>query len=152
MALTANESGAWIKNNANVPRRFEQSVYERLLKAQKGDEPFGSIKKAIFSGMSDEQLKDYASSWGLTQIMGYNILEWEGWTLADIQNAERHYNGTLRLLWQFEHRFMLNPMKDFAEFFRCWNTGNPHGKTFDPNYVDNGLARMDTYSSLGESQ
>jgi len=31
---------------------------------------------------------------------------------------------------------------DFEPLFRCWNSGNPKGKTFDPQYVPNGLSRM----------
>jgi hypothetical protein len=82
--------------------------------------------------------------------MGYNVLPWEGWNLVDIQTPATHYKGTLRLLDEFARDFWLDPAKDFLEFFRCWNTGNPHGKTFDPNYADNGMARMDAYEELPE--
>ena len=37
---------------------------------------------------------------------------------------------------------------EFAELFRCWNTGRPNGKTFDPNYVQNGLRRIEIYRRL----
>lgn len=148
MALTGNEAGAWIKTNANVPSRSEESIYNRLIEAQKGGRPFGSIKASMLAGCTDSVIRDYASSWGLTQIMGYNVLPWVGWTLMDIQTPETHYKGTIRLLAEFERDFMLDPEKDFAEFFRCWNAGNPHGKTYDPNYVQNGLDRMTAYLAL----
>jgi len=36
----------------------------------------------------------------------------------------------------------------FEELFRCWNTGRPYGKTYDPAYVETGLRRMTIYREL----
>jgi hypothetical protein len=148
MALTANETGIYLVNNPDVPPRFEPAIYGQLLATQTTGKAFGSITQAMLMSVATDRLRQYASSWGLTQIMGYNVLPWEGWNLADIQNPETHYKATLRLLDEFARDFWLDPAKDFLEFFRCWNTGNPHGKTFDPNYADNGIARMEAYQSL----
>jgi len=52
------------------------------------------------------------------------------------------------MLNDFQRRFGLSA-SDAAGFFRCWNTGSPTGKTFDPMYVPNGLSRMAIYEALG---
>ena len=49
------------------------------------------------------------------------------------------------LLEEFMHRFQLLPT-EFERLFKCWNTGSPVGRTYDPNYVANGLARIAAYS------
>ena len=139
MALTAGETGQWIVTNPDVPHRFEQGIYEPLFDVQMGRRKnYGAITQPMLEG---KELRDYASSWGLTQILGYLTLAWNE-PLSMIQNPATHYNGTLRLLGEFERQFWLDPTKDFEEFARCWNSGSPHGKTYDPNYVSNLLARM----------
>ena len=149
MALTAGETGAWLIHNADVPARTEQAVYNHLLGVQNGTERnYGAITQADLTGRSD--LHDLASSWSLTQIMGYFCIPWKC-QLSEIQNPATHYNWTLRLLDEFEHSFWLDPAKDFMEFARCWNSGNPHGKTYDPNYAQNVVDRMEAYQSLGLS-
>jgi hypothetical protein len=142
MALTAGETGQWLINNAEVPIRFEPSIYAALLDVQRGSKKnYGEITTAMLASTADAELRDYASSWGLTQILGYITLAWKE-PLSLIQNPATHYNGTLRLLGEFERSFWLDPTKDFEEFARCWNSGSPHGKTYDPNYANNLIERM----------
>lgn len=146
LALTAGETGAWLIHNADVPPRFEAGVYEHLVNVQVGRErDFYNILQSKLVNRDD--LRDLASSWGLTQIMGYQILDWDC-PLSEIQNPPTHYKWALRLLDEFEHDYWLDPTKDFAEFARCWNSGSPHGKTFDPNYAQNVLDRMEALKSL----
>ena len=148
MALTAGETGAWLVHNPDVPSRFEPSIYQHLLDVQRGTKKnYGAITTAMLQPLTDAQLRDHASSWSLTQILGYMELGWKI-SLAEIQNPATHYNCTLRLLAEFTHSFWLDPEKDFAELFTCWNTGNPHGKTYDPAYVQNGLDRMEAWKSV----
>ena len=148
MALTAGETGAWLVHNPDVPSRFETSIYQHLLDVQWGTKKnYGAITTAMLQPLTDAQLRDHASSWSLTQILGYMALGWKI-PLAEIQNPATHYNCTLRLLGEFEHQYMLDPQKDFDRFFRCWNTGSPTGKTYDPAYVQNGLDRMEVWKSL----
>jgi len=144
MALTAGETGRWLIHNPDVPSRFEASIYSSLLDVQRGvRKNYGAITTAMLEPISEGGLRDYASSWGLTQILGYMTLAWKE-PLSLIQNPATHYNGTLRLLGEFENQYWLDPTKDFEEFARCWNSGSPHGKTYDPNYVQNLLNRMAT--------
>ena len=44
--------------------------------------------------------------------------------------------------------YRLDLGREFRELFCCWNTGRPYGKTFDPNYVENGLRRLRIYREL----
>ena len=53
---------------------------------------------------------------------------------------------------EFIEEYQLDPRREFAEMFCCWNTGRPHGRTYDPHYVENGLRRMQIYHQLGQIQ
>lgn len=102
-----------------------------------------------------QRLDELATSWGLTQIMGYHVLEWlsiPAWyrnvsDLHDGQDGEKNLRCAALLLVQFANQFSLDVSRDFAPLFHCWNTGSPTPKTFDPMYVPRGLARMNLYAS-----
>ena len=98
---------------------------------------------------SDEALRELATSWGLTQIMGYHMAGRAG-TPRDLFEPRFHFRVALQLLAQFAERYELNLARDFSEMFCCWNTGQPYGKTTDPNYVSNGLRRMELYRYVRE--
>ena len=89
----------------------------------------------------DEVLRQLASSWGYTQIMGYHMAGRAG-TVRDLLDAPFHFRLALQLLSEFAADYRLDPGHEFSELFCCWNTGRPYGKTFDPHYVENGLRRM----------
>lgn len=160
-ALVANESGG--KNDA---RRFEPKVLAALWEVLLGRKTnYGSIGRtellAFVSGAASpvfnppqslppdafQRVDGLASSWGLTQIMGYHVLG-TSHDLDDLRTPEPHLQFALRMLGGFAHEFSLDATKDFEELFRCWNTGRPDGQTFDPQYVNNGLVRMAVWSSL----
>ena len=162
-ALVAEESGGKID-----AKRFEPGVLHEIWDVIMGRKPaFGSIpREAILLyalpvpapplnnietlAKLFKPIDDLASSWGLTQIMGYHVLErWTGIaTTLDLTLPARSLPLTLRLLAQFALRFQLNLAKDFSEMFSCWNTGEPNGKTADPEYIPRGLARMALYAQL----
>jgi hypothetical protein len=166
--LVANESGG--KINA---KRFEPGSLHALWEVFLGRKTsFGSIGRydlllyclpdsvPAISGdraaVNDlfapafKRLDDLASSWGLTQVMGYHVLERLGGvtTTLDLTLPARSLPLTLRLLAQFALRFQLSLAKDFSEMLSCWNTGEPIGKTADPEYIPRGLARMAIYAQL----
>ena len=95
----------------------------------------------------DEARRELASSWGLTQIMGYHLVGRSG-TVRDLLEPGFHFRLALELLAQFAERYQLDLRREFAEMFRCWNTGQPYGETFDPNYVEKGLRRVRIYRGL----
>ena len=121
-ALIANESGG----DPDV-QRFEPSVYERL--------------KAKYPERTDPWCRANATSWGLTQIMGE---DYDG-VPSVLANPAVNLLTAVDLLEEFMHRFQLLPT-EFERLFKCWNTGSPVGRTYDPNYVANGLARIAAYS------
>ena len=167
-ALVANESGG--KKDA---KRFEPNVLADLwqvLLGRKGT--YGSIIRAdlylyalpealpqlsrsdpaidaIFSA-AFQRIDGLATSWGLTQVMGYHVIE----RLSTLQRAEDLTDPSnclpysVRLLANFAIEFGLSLASDFQQMFACWNTGKPNGKTADPDYVSRGLARMRLYSQL----
>jgi hypothetical protein len=165
-ALIANESGG----NPDA-KRFEKNVLADLWEVLLGRKAnFGSIRRTQIldfiyasigpsttdaSGITPamQRLDGLATSWGLTQIMGYHILEQglipvhavDPESMAAVQMS-LHY--TIALLERFAKQFRIDERLEFEKLFRCWNTGEPAGKTFDLGYVPNGLARVKLYDSL----
>lgn len=172
-ALTANESGG---NPA--ARVFEAGVYGRLEAVIKGeDRAFGSLLAADLVaaavknfGVQEESpvlespgdlaygssaapperaLREMATSWGLTQIMGYQVIRWNR-NVQDLLHPVSHYQFAVELLEDLGRRFHLSLAQDFEALFRAWNTGNPGGDTFDPEYAAQGIQRMRIYASIAE--
>lgn len=150
-ALIANESGG-----DPTKDRFEPGVLTSLWQVLMGRSgSFGSIKLAdllLFAAgrslnSSFLAIDNLATSWGLTQIMGYEGIAF-GVPITDLQMPATSLGITLRMLGQFASRFQLDMTRDFDEMFRCWNSGRPHAVTSDPNYSPNGLARMAIYKGL----
>lgn len=92
-------------------------------------------------------LVDLATSFGLTQIMGWHAVEFSK-TLWAIEDPAKHLDFTILLLAYFANKYQLDLRSEFSALFTCWNTGRPDGKTFDPAYVSNGLARMAVYAEI----
>ena len=154
-ALIANESGG--DSNA---KRFERGVLDSLWAVLMGRTAnFGSIGlqdisryirpplEPVSDGHEFKRLDSLATSWGVTQIMGYEGIAL-GFDVAALTDPARALGYTCRMLADFAHRFDLDLGKDYADLFTCWNTGRPHAQTADPNYVANGLARAQIYRHL----
>jgi hypothetical protein len=170
-ALVAGESGGKVD-----AKRFEPAVLHALWEVLLGRKKnFGSILRsdllvyalpaaipASFSASDGrvalaplltpalERIDNLSTSWGLTQIMGYQVLErYSGIaSTEDLILPARSLVLTLRLLAQFALQFELGLSTDFSDLFACWNTGSPAGKTADPEYIPRGLARMEIYAQL----
>jgi len=121
--------------------RFEPFVYSRLLDLKYRGLPYGSLSRRILSEYSDEEIRKFATSYGLTQIMGYHCLEM-GCSIDDLK-------GRYHLLWAMNWmRKNYNQMllkKDWQACFRIHNTGRANGVTARPDYVTRGLLRMAYY-------
>jgi len=163
-ALVANESGGDPAAN-----RFEPAVLTKLWAVLVGRLPnYGAITgadlrnfvrgftatpvtaPALIPGNVFERLDELAHSWGLTQIMGYHVLECAnipGWyrTVDDLRAPAPNLRSATLLLTQFANRFTLDLSSDFSALLHCWNAGSPLAPTFDPAYVPNALRRMDLY-------
>jgi hypothetical protein len=158
--LIANETGG-----DPTKKRFEKGVLAQLWEVIQERQPhFGSLtaddvnnyclswatvhdSECWFSGC--KALDALATSWGLTQIMGYEAIAL-GVPLATLQNPTTSLQVTCTMLKQFAKGAGLDVTKDFSELFDCWNTGRPHAPTADPKYIPNGLARLEIYQGLLE--
>lgn len=99
------------------------------------------------TGPEEQDLKDFATSWGFTQIMGYQVIGRKA-SVKGLLDPQFHYHFAVEILNDFALSFRLRLEKDFESLFRCWNTGRPDGRTFDPDYVANGIRRMNLYREL----
>jgi hypothetical protein len=97
--------------------------------------------------LADEALRELASSWGFTQIMGFHVIGRQG-TVRDLREPRFHFHLATQLLAEFAESYQLDLRREFEEMFRCWNTGRPEGKTADPAYVEKGLRRMEIYRAF----
>lgn len=93
-----------------------------------------------------------STSFGPTQIMGWHAVEF-GYDIADLTNLATHFERAVELLEQFDLRYSILSAQGFLPgdvepFLRCWNTGSPVGKTFDPDYVAIGENRFDVYGAI----
>jgi hypothetical protein len=160
-ALVANESGG----NENA-KRFEHGVLSALWEVLQGRAAaYGSIKGSLLvayvAGVqvptinvpanlpadAFQRVDALATSWGLTQIMGYHILEWAK-NLDDLKQSPGNLDLAVKMLAGFAATFSLDVTKDFEQLFRCWNGGHPTANTFDPLYVPHGLERMRLWATL----
>jgi len=160
-ALIANESGG----NVNA-KRFEHTVLAALWEVLLGRKAaYGSIARASLVGYvtgvsvptvnvpsnlpanAFQRVDALATSWGLTQIMGYHALEF-GVTIDALISPEDGLPIATKMLSGFARSFNLDVTKDFEELLRCWNGGHPTAQTFDPQYVPNGIARMALWNTL----
>ena len=161
-ALIAGESGG--KNDA---KRFEPAVLTKLWEVILGRKAaYGSIGRAdlvaFIAGVfpapaastplppdAFQRVDSLATSWGLTQIMGYHGLDSGlATSVYGLRTPDVNLGVAVKMLRQFASGYALDTSKDFPELFRCWNTGQPAGATFDPNYVPNGINRMAVWDAL----
>lgn len=178
-ALVANESGG----DASA-KRFEKGVLDSLWEVLLGRAPsYGSLKRddllrflcpppiaftsgdvtvASFTSGGPPELPDsmqrldgLATSFGLTQVMGYEAIAFHLDGVQRLADPAGELPITLRMLADFASRFGLDlsASSDAAagELFDCWNSGRPHAPTADPQYIPRGLARMKIYAELSTS-
>ena len=169
VALTANESGGradasrfepGVYRHLQAVARGERPAYGSLtaaaldaeaaellppddtkLHARYLTQAFGERHGQEIQQFPDEVLRQLATSWGYTQIMGYHMVGRAG-TVRDLLDPPFHFRVAVQLFSEFGADYQLDLGHEFSEMFCCWNTGRPYGKTFDPNYVENGLRRM----------
>lgn len=122
-------------------RRFERSVYRRLLSLKYSDRSFGSIKRSQVANMSDADLLAMSHSYGLTQILGYHCL-YLGCTLDELK-GKNHLKWAVK--WMEINYGDLARDEDWDGCFRFHNTGSASGSPSRRDYVDRGLARMKYY-------
>jgi hypothetical protein len=165
-ALIANESAG--KADAT---RFEPTVFEKLKEVLLGTRPHyapAGIKHPLTKadltaycapGAADGTREDFsvelqtlhalATSWGLTQIMGWHLVEFQsGFGMSWLATPGGNLSFACRLLAWFAEHYGLDLATGFGDLFTCWNTGGPGNPTYDPQYVPNGLALLAIYEAL----
>ncbi len=175
-ALVGNESAG----NANV-KRFEPATFEHLCEVLAGkrtlfappgiSRPLAQSDLLLFvvgdqtksadqliaaAGTIDEFFKqamarvaELATSFGLVQIMGWHWIEFRR---PASTRPEDQLAFAVVLLTYFANKYTLDLAANAAKLFSCWNTGEPGGHTYDPQYVPNGLARMELYRSIAGAE
>ena len=161
-ALIANESGG----DAGISR-FEPAIFTQVAELFLGlraslavtgvEHPIGpddlcpNWRIRMFPSVLAD-VKALATSWGLTQIMGWHFYALGVETVCP--TVPRQLDSTLRLMAaaapHFEMDLAMPSPSEVREWFTWWNSGSPTGKTFDPNYAANGLARMLIYEAAPE--
>jgi len=112
---------------------------------------FAVNNRQTIAALEDDSLRQLATSWGYTQIMGYHVVGMNA-TVRNLIDPGYHYHLAVELLTDFARQYKLDPQRDFEQLFRCWNSGSPAGATYDPNYVTNGLRRMQIYREVVAAQ
>jgi len=123
--------------------RFEPGNYRKLIELRDGKRRrFQGLSRSAVYGLSNAAIKNLATSWGPFQLMGYQCLRL-GVFVKDIRGDEAVKWGV-----KWIHSTYGNYLKSgkYEEAFRIHNSGRPHGRTTDPNYVSNGLSHMKYFS------
>lgn len=129
-------------------KRFEPRVYERLLELKHAGRAWGGLKQNDLRRYSDAELKQLATSYGLTQIMGYHCLSL-GCTIEELR-GEYHLQWAAAYM-QF-HYGKVAKKRDWPACFRIHNTGRPDGSTHREDYVERGMVRMEYYRKWAKSE
>jgi len=112
--------------------------------------PLDAARLAFTSQM--QRLASLATSFGLTQVMGYEAIAFHTNGVEALQQPLSSLVVTVKMLAQFSSRFGLDLTADFGDLFDCWNTGRPHAPTADPQYVPRGLARLQLYQQISSAE
>jgi|SRR5579872_24542 len=154
-AIAANESSGDI--NATRFEAAELGEFALVFVGKRADyqglgaeDLVGALSGVFSVRAAAGRLVDWCTSWGPTQIMGWQSIKAK-YAIADLLDPTKHFYHTACMLAAFQKQFALRDQEFMAvpwdQYFRCWNTGNPSAPTSDPNYVTHGLARMRLYTA-----
>ncbi len=142
-ALIANESSGDAEKQS-----FRDEAYERLICVRSGKQfPHWPVVPAQLRAMSDAQLTELATAWGLTQVMGYHVLG-NGSLPERLLVPEFNLLSALQRLAGFSESCGLDMCSEYEDMFRCWAAGRPDGVPADPFYVEKGMRRLALYREM----
>jgi len=130
--------------------RFEQHVYRELIKVKEGKRrAYEAVKQEHLEALSEEEIRDLATSWGPFQLMGYKAIGL-GVDVEDLSDEEVAALEGARWIQKEYGRFLTR--KKWKDAFHIHNTGkrfplNGHSRTHDPYYVSDGVRYMKYYES-----
>lgn len=146
--LIAVEAGKKNGQILETATRFEPGVFAKLQQVRDGQrKSWSGIKTAHIRDAVDLALRALATSYGLTQVMGWHTINNLDCTVAELRDPEKHLGYAVKLL-------LLNSAdgdferKQYVGEFREWNSGREQGATHDPDYVYNASAVMEGYTEL----
>lgn len=130
-----------------VKPRFEKWIYNQLKKLKnKKIEKFEVLTYKSVKNADNEALKNMSRSWGPCQIMGYKCVSL-GIDIAELRGKDR---VKWALKWiDMDYGNYLREGK-YKDAFHIHNTGQKYPKTgkpktYDPDYVKNGLKYMEYF-------
>lgn len=158
-AFVAGKTGveAGVKNGKIVENatRFEPGVYQDLKDLRdkgfcfiggKKMKTYSGVKRSQIADATDAALKALATSYGLTQIMGWHMINNLKGTISDLRDPDKHLSYNVQLLALVGGNYLKR--KDYESVLRIWNTGRANGKTYHPYYVANALLVMEMAAPL----
>lgn len=127
--------------------RFEPGVFHHLQLVRNGmAHVWSKITTADLAGMSDDALRNLATSYGLTQIMGWHMIHDLQGSIADLRDPDKHLAYAVQLLTIDGGAYLRRG--DLSAVLHIWNSGTPTGRTYDPDYVTNALAVKAAYTQI----
>ena len=130
--------------------RFEQHVYRELIKVKEGKRrAYEAVRQEHLAALSEEEIRDLATSWGPFQLMGYKAIGL-GLDVEDLSDEEVAAREGARWIQKEYGRFLTR--KKWKDAFHIHNTGkrfplNGHSRTHDPYYVSDGVRYMKYFES-----
>ena len=128
----------------DFPHRFERHVYKKLKEVKRGErKEYENITQNMLKNITNEGLKNLATSWGPFQIMGYKCLEMHI-KIEDLRGNDAVFWGVKWVNNTYGNYLRQGKFKDA---FHIHNTGKRYPLdnkpfTHDPNYVENGIKYM----------
>ncbi len=133
----------------NVSARFEKDVYEKLkLVKNKKLSHYEKVFPESLKDIDDKTLREYASSWGPFQIMGYKCVELG--ISVDVLKGNKILYWSVK--WINSNYGDYVRKKKFKDAFHLHNAGKVYPEnnkpfTHDPEYVNNGLKYLEYFES-----
>jgi hypothetical protein len=130
--------------------RFEQHVFRELIKVKEGKRrAYEAVRQEHLGALSEEEIRDLATSWGPFQLMGYKAIGL-GVDVEDLSDEEVAAREGARWIQKEYGRFLTR--KKWKDAFHIHNTGkrfplNGHSRTHDPYYVSDGVRYMKYFES-----
>ena len=142
ISLESSPPGNW------ESERFEAHIYQRLLALKRGERSFGSISRREILKYSDKEIRQFATSYGPTQMMGYHCLKLN----CSISDLKGPYHLQWAIAWMEKTYASYARRGNWEACFRIHNTGRPKGRTYHRDYVRKGLERMRYYERWLQSK
>lgn len=136
-------------------KRFEKGVYEDLISlrdngfciiAGKRRDNYSGVRRQQIADATDEAIRALATSYGMSQIMGWHVINNLKCTISDLRDPQKHLFYTIRLLLIVSGDYLRRG--DLESVLRIWNTGSANGNTYHAAYVASALKVKRAYEQV----